>query len=341
MKIVDVSNSSLANPRNLGGNHTGPRENDIVRYLKQYAHEFGHEFVPYMLGGEAGGIKPADVVFTNDVWPETEFWKGDDPFPGKFKVKRMDGVFSRADVVHRNKALNEAARQADHVIFISDYSKESYFRLYDENRETIKSYSVIPNAADPAIFYPGLDWTVSEYNTFPQEVIAIASDWTRPEKRLVELLMLADMEPDIDFVIAGALNPNIKLPRNIRLKGYLDTPEKIADSLRMSDAMISLFYKDPHPKTVIQGMCCGLPMLYTASGGQSRMGITGVAVPDTTGRNWFSFDDEVPRLNTRDIEEAWLDFKVSYHKLKPAAMQYRGRKAFTSMLRGYFQVMQG
>lgn len=340
MKIVDVSNSSLANPRDLGGRHTGPRENDIVRYLKQYAHEFGHEFVPYMLGGEAQGVKFSDVVFTNDVWPKTEFWKDNDPFPGKFKVKRMDGVFSRADVVHRNEPLNEAARQADHVIFISEYSMESYFKLYDESRKTIKSFSVIPNEVDPTIFYPGLDQTVSDWYSEPKEVIAVASDWSRPEKRLDDLLLLAEMAPDVEFVLVGHLERK-KLPHNIRLKGYLGTPKRLADTLRMSDAMISLSYKDPHPKTVVQGRYCGLPMLYTTSGGQNRMGIAGVSIPDVSGSNWISFDTEVPRLNPRYLEEAWLDFRVSFKTTKPAAMQYRGRNAFIAMLRGYFRAMQG
>ena len=319
MKIFDCSNSQKS-LRDKGALY-GPKENDILRYLKQYASEFGHVFVD-----------SADVVFTNDIFPES--------FPGKRKVKRMDGVFSRADVVHRNEALNAAAMEADHVIFISEYSRESYFRLYDETRETITSFSVITNEVDPSIFYPGLDWTISSFYPEPKEVIAVASDWSRPEKRLEDLLVLAEIAPNVEFVLVGVLGKR-KLPSNVRLKGYLATPKDLADALRMSDAMISLFYKDAYPKTMVQAKYCGLPVLYAASGGQIKMGVAGVPVPDTTGPQWFSFDKEVPRLKTKDLEEAWLDFQISFRKTKPAAMQYRGRNDFTKMLRGYFKAMMG
>lgn len=333
MKIVDVSLRS----GNLGGLNCGPKENDIVRYLKQYASEFGHEFVPYMLGGDAQGVKHADVVFTNDVWPKTVFWEGDDPFPGKFKVKRMDGVFSRADTVHRNEALNKAAQQADHVIFISEYSKESYFRLYDESGKTIKSFSVIRNEADPRIFHPGFNWSSMAYNPMPREVIAVASDWSRPEKRFNDLLVLAKFAPDTEFVLVGK-PVECSLPKNVRLKGYIDSPQGLADALRLADAMVSLSYKDPYPKTMVQGRNCGLPILYAASGGQTSMGVTGVPVLDFPD---ISFDREVPRLNPGNIEGAWWQFRSEFYRLKPIAMQYNGRDPFIAMLRGYFEAMEG
>lgn len=174
----------------------------------------------------------------------------------------------------------------------------------------------------------------------PREVIAIASDWSRPEKRLEDLLVLAEIAPDVEFVLVGAIGKR-KLPNNVRLKGYIATPNDLANALRMSDAMISLFYKDAYPKTMVQAKYCGLPVLYAASGGQIKMGVSGISVPDTIGPNWFSFDKEVPRLNSKDLEEAWLDFKFSFRKTKPAAMQYRGRTDFIKMLRGYFKAIQG
>jgi hypothetical protein len=134
MKIFDCSNSEKSL---IGkGRLYGPKENDILKYLKQYASEFDHVFVHSPEG--------ADVIFTNDIFPE--------PFPGKRKVKRMDGVFSRVDVIHRNETLNLAAQEADHVIFISKYSMESYFKLYDPDRCTLKSWSIIPNEVDPNVF---------------------------------------------------------------------------------------------------------------------------------------------------------------------------------------------
>ncbi len=316
MKIFDCSNSeaSLRGKARL----YGPKENDILRYLKQYASEFGHLFVQYP--------DEADVIFTNDIFPE--------PFPGKRKVKRMDGVFSRADLVHRNDALNQAAREADEVIFISEYSKESYFNLYDPERNSIKSFTVIPNEVDPAVFYPGIT-----HSETPREMIAVASDWSRPEKRLEDLLVLARIAPETNFILVGKF-PDIKYPKyptnNIRFKGYIDTPEKLADTLRMADGMVSLFYKDAYPKTMVQAKYCGLPVFYTASGGQVQMNVTGIPVTDTVE---YSFDNSVPRLDPFNIEVGWKDFKCYFAHLKQIAMQYRGRNDFVEMLESYFEAM--
>lgn len=320
MLIYDCSNSaaSLKNKTHL----YGPKENDIIRYLKQYSNEFGHSFV--------NNPDIADVIITNDIFPSTFF--------GKRKVKRMDGVFCRKDLIHRNESLNQAAREADHVIFISNFAKENYFRLYDKERKTIKSYSIIPNEADPRVFYPGLDWSSS---TGLKEVVSIASDWSRPEKRLKELLVLVEISPDIEFVLVGKV-PNKKVPRNVRIKGYIDSPQELANILRMSDAMISLFYKDACPKTMVQAKCCGLPVLFTDSGGQPEIKAVGTIVQDLIWSvdNW-AIDKEVPPLDLDKLKNSWELFAFHFEALKKVAMEYRGRTDFVKMLRGYFNAMEG
>lgn len=321
MKIFDCSNSedSLRDKARL----YGPKENDIVRYLKQYASEFGHQFVP--------SPEDADVIFTNDIFPK--------PFLGKRKVKRMDGVFSRVDTIHRNDALNQAAREADSVIFISEYSRESYFNLYDPERNTIKSFTVIPNEVDSTVFYPGkvVQPLQQQPHGAPREMIAVASDWSRPEKRLPDLLFLASIAPETNFTLVGKV-PEIKYPKNIILKGYIDTPEKLGDALRMADGMVSLSYKDAYPKTMVQGKYCGLPMIFAGSGGQVQMNVVGVHITDT---NEFSFDKSIPMLNPFDIEVGWIYFSGYFTKMKQFAMQYRGRNDFIGMLRNYFDALQG
>jgi glycosyltransferase involved in cell wall biosynthesis len=316
MKIYDCSLSTKN--RNID-TYYGPRVNDIVRYLKQYAGEFGHTFI--------NDWRKADVIFTNDIFPED--------YPGKRKVKRMDGVFTRNNLTHRNEQLNAAAQEADHVIFISDFSRKSYFVLYGEE---LNSHSVIRNEADPTVFYPGLTWSDDEIHV----AIAVASHWERPEKRLDDLLSLADMSPQIEFVLLGEYPETARRPANFRIKNYAETPEEIATQLRQADAMISLFYKDAYPKTMVQAVYCGLPVLYTWSGGQHEIPATGVTVTDTVGRDqWFSFYDEVPRLNAYGLRDSWLEFGFEYPQLKREAMAFRGRDHFRSMLKEYFKILAG
>lgn len=312
MLIFDCSNSAKSelNKQKL----YGPKENDILRYLKQYASEFGHEFVT--------NYNDADIILTNDIFPES--------FVGKKKIKRMDGVFARADTVHRNGPLNAAAQKADHVIFVSEFSKDSYFNLYDPNHNKIKNYSVIPNEVDPSIFYPK-----TNYDQGLNKLIAVASDWGRVEKRLGDLILFAQ-QTDINIVLVGNVH-NVHLPSNIFVKGYIDDPVKLADSLRDSDAMISLSYKDPYPKTMVQAKYCGLPILYANSGGQSQMDVSGVAINDIKD---ISIDYNVPHLNINDIKNSWNIFNLYFAWLKEIAMKFDGKEAFALMLKKYFAAME-
>ncbi len=343
MKIYDCSNSE-ASLKAKGRLHCsirrdyGPKENDILRYLKQYASEFGHVFVQCP--------EDADVIFTNDIFPES--------FPGKKKVKRMDGVFARADTVHRNEALNKAAQEADHVIFISDYSRDSYFQLYDPDRKTLKGWTTIPNEVDPLVFYPGVE-NVTDH---PKRMIASASDWSRPEKRLEDLIKLAEIAPDVEFVLVGKVpdqwpqqnvslyyngepvSGRIKYPKNITIKGYIDTPQGLAHELREADGMVSLFYNDAYPKTMIQAKYCGLPVLFAGSGGQIQIGAAGIIVPDI---GIISFHELVPRLDPVGLSSAWQVFEFNFKVLKKEATAWAVNDreiAFKSMLVKYFTVIE-
>ena len=90
-----------------------PRQNTIVRDLKEYAKYFNCMFTY--------SPDSADIIFINDVFPD---YLLDYPQP---KVKRMDGVFQLEGLKDRNEKLNQAAEQADHVIFISLFSSGRSF----------------------------------------------------------------------------------------------------------------------------------------------------------------------------------------------------------------------
>ena len=133
IKIFDCSNSD-ERPNHRG--HGGPIENDIIRYLKQYCSRYNCSFTEDVL--------KADVIITNDIFPSSLI--GID-IP---KVKRMDGVFFQEALKNRNDSLNYSAELADHVIFISEFSKNSFFNLY--RGKDIKKHSVVLNRADPRVF---------------------------------------------------------------------------------------------------------------------------------------------------------------------------------------------
>lgn len=313
VKIYDCSNSS-ERPAHRGTG--GPVTNDIIRYLKQYAHLFSCSFVDH--------ISNADVILTNDVFPKDVVNLSMNlSIP---KVKRMDGVFFQEDLKDRNLSLNESARIADRVIFISEFSKKSYFELYGD---TLKSYKVIKNQADPKVFHPGTK--VRPLKRF----IAYATDWNREEKRLNAIIKFSELFPEFSVYIIGKC-PRITWPYpHIVEQGYMGNHEKIAKTLKQADAMLCFAYKDACPKTVVQGVACGLPVLYTGSGGVPEIVFSGVMVPDS---NSFCFEEKIPELNESYIKEAGEKFKQDFECLRDKAMLAPNN--FYEMLEGYFDTLR-
>ena len=133
MKVFDCSNS-VARPNTRG--YGGPVENAVVTMLKKYGREYGVEFTY--------DAPNCDLIFTNDVFPRYELGLG------KPLVKRMDGIFWREDLIDRNVPYNLAATDADHVIFVSDFSRQSLRDLYPLLK--LKSSSVIVNWVDEELF---------------------------------------------------------------------------------------------------------------------------------------------------------------------------------------------
>jgi len=306
IRIFDCSNSP-ERPDHRG--YGGPFTNDIIRYLKETAEVFGCTFT--------NNIKRADVLLTNDVFPKAF---ASLPLP---KIKRMDGVYFQNEYENRNHLLNESAEIADHVIFISEFSKRSYFGLYNGK---IKSCSVVLNQCDPCVFHPARK---NKLETF----IAYSTDWQRKEKRLDAIIEFAKLNPEHNIWLIGKCNND--LPENIVTLGYKFSQTEIAETLRKADAMVCFAHKDACPKTVVQGVACGLPVLYANSGGVPEIVPAGIKIEDN---NEINFEAEQPKLNQEEIFEASKKFKQNYINLHDITFDHPNK--FYEMLDGYFSILK-
>jgi glycosyltransferase involved in cell wall biosynthesis len=249
----------------------------------------------------------SDVIITNDVFPN--YLKN----INKVKVKRMDGVYWQEQFKERNIPLNESAQIADLVIFISEFSKNSYFNLYGN---ALKNNVVIKNNADSNIF--------KNLNNKPKDKIylcASASNWTRPEKRLSSIIKLIEYHPNkkIHLNLIGEVKQ--KLPNNVTSFGYTENQNKMSEIMNMSNIFVNFSYKDACPKTVIQSLHCGLPVLYADSGGVREMvGGNGFGIIDS---KTFEFEDMIPpELNIANMIVG-LDYIINnYDKLIPTPEKY-------------------
>jgi glycosyltransferase involved in cell wall biosynthesis len=307
IRVFDCSNS-VRRPHHRGGG--GPIINDAMRYLRENSHEYGCVWCDTPAN--------ADVIITNDVFPD-ECLALDRP-----KLKRMDGIFWQEQFRDRNRPLNKAARQADHVIFISEFSKQSYFNLYGE---ALKSVSVALNWVDPKVFFPR---DVQKFDKFT--FVAVATDWSRKEKRLSSLIKLANLIND-NIIIIGKCSET--LPKNVFSVGYIADHHHTATILSKAHAFLNLSYKDAAPKVVAQGISCGLPVLYANSGGVPEIASHGdsFGIPDNTD---FKFEGSTPELSKTSLLRAYTLFRKNRKGPSPQNPQ---KNMFASMLSNYFRAI--
>jgi len=312
-KIFDCSNSD-ERPSHRGGG--GPIMNDIMRYLHENAASYNFQFVDI--------ASDADVIITNDVFPSSVVGLG---IP---LVKRMCGPFWQKDLQARNEPLNKAARLANKVIFITEYSKKQYLHCYQDN---LQNYTVVKHWADSAQFN---DRYCNKPDVFT--FIACATDWGRKEKRLIDLLTFANIySSDCNLNLIGRIDDNIKLPDNVYKFGYLEE-HGVWGMMNVSNAFINFSYRDAATKTVPQAISCGLPVLFADSGGVYEMaGEYGIGIKDSHS---LDIENDVPRLKYSALRDGHDKFFEMYSSIKLSLRFFDRRLAFNNMLEGYFSAIE-
>jgi len=271
----------------------GPPENDIMRDLKKYASRYYFEFVD--------NVDDAVVVITNDLYPS------DIKDRNIFKVKRMDGIYWQDHLTYKNKVLNDAALSSDLVIFISEFSKDSF-----HTTNALKYCEVVLNNVDTSVFrkMDVFNPISNPYNKFTWA--ATASNWKRDEKRFQRILEFADIAPQDRIFLIGRCDYGVK--DNIIKFDYVESDEEKANILNQADAFVNLSYRDAGSKVVCQALACGLPVLYARSGGVPELVKAygaGVPIYDTDAHI-----GRTPELSIEDMKYSYLKFRNEYHELK-------------------------
>lgn len=309
-KIYDCSNS-VERPKHRGGG--GPITNDIIRYLKENAKDYYIKFID--------NPNKADVIITNDVFPK------DIIKLGKPLVKRMCSPFWHKDYQYRNESLNESARIANKVIFISDYSRDQYIYF---NGLDIKNHCVVRNWVDPHIFY---DANSLKYDKFT--FACCATNWNRKEKRLSEIIKFAEIVPNVNIMLIGTCESNV--PVNVKKMGYIEEPLELSSLLNLSHGFLNLSYRDAATKTIPQAICCGLPVLFSNSGGVAELvGDYGVEIKDDLSLDIL---DYIPELSEDEIKKSYLKYVDEFKDIKDMIEECDIKLVFRKMLDGYFEAI--
>jgi glycosyltransferase involved in cell wall biosynthesis len=306
VRIFDCSNS-IARPISRG--YGGPIINEFVGLLHKYATDFGCIFV--------NDLSIADVVFTNDIFPD--YVKVGLPL-----IKRMDGVFWLNALKNRNKPYIDAALLSTHVIFSSNFSRESFKTLYPIEYKQISS-SVCHHWVDSL--------HMAKINMHdPSTFVAIATDWSREEKRLSEIIRIANYVKTI-HLIGKCDRP---LPKNIIAHGYKASLSDIYQIMESCGGMLNLSYNDPSPKVVCTALNYGLPVLYANSGGVSEyVGNCGVGTHDNQSTE---FQSAIPHLS--DIESGIDSYMTQYDVIKNNTVNINSQQRLISSIIGYLDLIR-
>ena len=176
-----------------------------------------------------------------------------------------------------NRPRARLLRSADHVVYQSAFCKLGADRFYGEPRGT---WEVLHNPVDTTAFTPGVGRPLR-----PLTLLLGGNQYQRyrVERALQTLVLVRREIPDARLVVAGALSfADDGREQTLRMIGDLGVEEAVdlagtytqaqaPDVVRRADLLLHTKVNDPCPTIVLEAMACGLPVVYSASGGTPEL----------------------------------------------------------------------
>ena len=256
------------NIRRIDGPYGGG--NRFAEGLERHLREAGHDVFRELL-------TELDVILivSSKSNPVTTAYTDDD-------VVRYLRKFPDAAVVHRintcdeprgrdlgaNRAMLRVNRIADHTVYVSEFVRQLFF---GHGIDGDKPSSVILNAADETLFHGRgrAEWTAGE------KLRLVTHHWSDNMlkgfdvyERFDRMLAEAPWRDLFEFTCVGNLPDDLTF-ENSRHVPVLDGPE-LADELRSHHVYLTAARHEPGGNHYIEGMRCGLPVLYLDSGSLSE-----------------------------------------------------------------------
>jgi len=233
---------------------------------------------------------------------------------GVFIVLNQNGVaypaWHGAGWEDTNKSLALAHSAADYIFYQSRFCQES--ALHFLGKTTGRS-EILYNPVDTSVFTP-----VSSGKNLVAPVFLTAGShhsFYRVQAAADTLSFLRQYYPSARLIIAGKFRwGKSEEVAGYEIRQYVDgcnlsdhvewfgayNQLQAPDLFRRADILLHTKYNDPCPRLVVEAMACGLPVVYSASGGVPELvgNSAGVGVPST--RDW---EREHPP-GSRDLAEA-------------------------------------
>jgi glycosyltransferase involved in cell wall biosynthesis len=193
---------------------------------------------------------------------------------------------------------------ADATIFQSRYSLDKH----DELGLRFTAPQIIPNAADPSIFFP------ASARSKREKLRVIASAWSDNPRKGGPAYHWLDSQLDrgrYEFTFVGRIDVPLRHSRVIEAQ----PSQALADLLRDHDVYLTASEDDPCSNALIEALSCGLPAVYRRSGGH----------PELVKSAGLGFDrqDEIPELldTIRDDYDGFRA-RIQVPKIADVAAEY-------------------
>jgi glycosyltransferase involved in cell wall biosynthesis len=288
---------------------------------------YGHDRVPAPGERAAGGTAKAQKLSERFPNSPTDFsilylgstWLPRDlgpllAFAGRRGIRvvvNQDGVgypgWAGDETDEFNRPLRRALRAADHVLYQSEFSKQSADLFLGDPRGT---WEVLRNAVDVSHFTP------AAHAPAGGPVLILGGDQTqayRLELALRTLAALLGRHPDARLLVTGRLvSPIEPLVGELGLRGRVELVGAYAQRdapavFRRAHLLLHTKVMDPCPTLVLEAMAAGLPVVYPASGGTIELvgGEGGIGVPHPDG--WERDEPPAPEALADAVDRVLAD----------------------------------
>ncbi|RHG67621.1 glycosyltransferase [Mediterraneibacter gnavus] len=169
--------------------------------------------------------------------------------PAKHKWNKS-WFFDQSGKVYSDRLKRYEKLKSLTVVGVSDWiTNESKLSMFKNKSEFCRIYNWI----DLNQFSP----KAHEVNK-RKRILSVSQSWS-DIKGLSDIINIAQVTPEFDFVMVGEMPSNIALPDNVKAVGVINNLESLVAEYQNADLFLHLSYQETFGKVIAESLACGTP----------------------------------------------------------------------------------